>query len=190
MGVDEGRHSCVGPEALMSRLRTAAESAGATAQTNMIWWIEIVQSPWITLQIKKYNITSVASSSVNFDDLSAGKWETGWEEEEGEEMKVKTLQMKRVGLEKKKLKRDKSKFLRWKNREGRQRRARYLDNPSWGKYSSQWWQRRTLVTKKNLRGTQVFYSLYLQIDTTKICTWDFFLNRWLTLPGTQMRKGS
>ena len=89
------------PEALMSRLQTAAESAGATAQTNMMWWIEIVQSPWITLQIKKYNITSVASSSVNFDDSSALKWETGWEEEE-EEMEVKTLQMKRVGLKKKK----------------------------------------------------------------------------------------
>ena len=88
------------PEALMSRLQTAAESAGATAQTKMMWWIETVQSPWITLQIKKYNITSVASCSVNFDYLSALKWETGWEEEE-EEMKVKTLQMKRVGLERK-----------------------------------------------------------------------------------------
>ena len=96
------------PEALMSRLRTAAESAGATAQTNMMWWIEIVQSPWITLQIKKYNITSVASCSVNFDYLSALKWETGWEEEEGEEMEVKTLQMRRVGLKKKKMKSDKS----------------------------------------------------------------------------------
>ena len=135
------------PEALMSRLQTAAESAGATAQTNMMWWIKIVQSPWITLQIKKYNITSVASSSVNFDDSSALKWETGWEEEEGEEMKVKTLQMKRVGLENKKLNRDKSKFLRWRNRECRQRRARYLDKPSRGNYSSQWWQRRTLVAK-------------------------------------------
>ena len=44
----------------------------------------------------------MASCSVNFDYLSALKWETGWEEEEGEEMKVKTLQMKRVGLKKKK----------------------------------------------------------------------------------------
>ena len=72
-----------------------------------------MQCPWITLQIKKIQqITSVASCPVTFDDLSAGKWETGWEEEEEEEMKVKTLQMKRVGLEKKTLKRDKSKFLR------------------------------------------------------------------------------
>ena len=50
---------------------------------------------------KKQQITSVASCSVTFDDLSALKWETGWEEEEEEEMKVKTLLMKRVGLKKK-----------------------------------------------------------------------------------------
>ena len=44
----------------------------------------------------------MASSSVNFDHLSVLKWETGWEEEEGEEMEMKILQMKRVGLKKKK----------------------------------------------------------------------------------------
>ena len=61
---------------------------------------------WVPLDhfANKKNTTNYIRGILfrQFDDLRALKWETGWEEEEEEEMEVKTLQMKRVGLKKKK----------------------------------------------------------------------------------------